>query len=396
MAGISMEEYVNAYYGGTLGISKRYGISKSDDNVDTTGLAEGLNTMFGAKVYNQLNTKSEVFKLLKKEPWTQSGFRALIDRHTTTAGVAESGAFPNTDHPELKEVTLTLKEIVTPWQMSSKAELLSEADDGLGNLAAFMRKENAEAHAYYIDDMLTKSVELDSDGSASGAGAGTAGVNMESLDRVTATLAYMTDPQNPSGGALPAAVDMYGLDISNSTPGASDRGDWFDAGYTHFTDAGTNNALELDDLDTGIAALLENGANYNSLIMLTGYDTYQNLKALMQSTTGAAFRYDLQGAGAANMNGVTGEAGLNFDSRVGAYDGIPIFLSQHVPKDDAARIYLLDMDNLAIRVAAPTTYVDNTNLAIRQVLSREYAFITAGELVAYRRDTSGSIRDLTA
>ena len=28
MAGMSFEEYVNAYYGGTLGISKRYGIVK--------------------------------------------------------------------------------------------------------------------------------------------------------------------------------------------------------------------------------------------------------------------------------------------------------------------------------------------------------------------------------
>ena len=76
MAGMSFEEYVNAYYGGTLGISKRYGISKADDNIDTTGLAEGLNTVFGAKVFNQLNTKSEVFKLLKKEAWTQSGGRS--------------------------------------------------------------------------------------------------------------------------------------------------------------------------------------------------------------------------------------------------------------------------------------------------------------------------------
>jgi hypothetical protein len=52
------------------------------------------------------------------------------------------------------------------------------------------------------------------------------------------------------------------------------------------------------------------------------------------------------------------------------------------------------MDNLAFRVAAPTTYVDNTNLAIRQNLSREYAFITAGELICYRFNTQGSIRDL--
>ena len=382
MAGMSFEEYVNAYYGGTLGISKRYGISKADDNVTTTTLAEGLNTVFGAKVFNQLNTKSEVFKLLKKEAWTQSGFRALTARHATTAGVAEGGAFPETDHPELKEITLTLKEVVTPWQMSSKAEILSESDDGLGNLAAFMRKEQGEAHAFFLDDMLTKSVEANSDGAT---GAGQAGNNMESLDRVTATLAYVTDAQSPSNSQ--DDCDMYGLDISSNA--------FFDAGHTHFTDDGTNNALTLDDLDTMIAALLENGANYNELVILTGYDTYQNLKALMQGTNGA-FKFDLAGAGAANQNGVTGEAGFNFDSRVGAYDGIPIFLSQHVPKDGASRLYMLDMASLAMRVAAPTTYVDNTNLAVRQVLSREYAFITAGELVAYKRSTSGSIRDLTA
>ena len=382
MAGMSFEEYVNAYYGGTLGISKRYGISKADDNITTSGLAEGLNTVFGAKVFNQLNTKSEVFKLLKKEAWTQSGFRALTARHATTAGVAEGGAFPETDHPELKEITLTLKEVVTPWQMSSKAEILSEADDGLGNLAAFMRREQGEAHAFFLDDMLTKSVEADSDGST---GAGQAGNNMESLDRVTATLAYVTDAQSPSNSQ--DDCDMYGIDISSNS--------FFDAGHTHFTDDGSNNALALDDLDTMIAALLENGANYNSLVILTGYDTYQNLKALMQGTNGA-FKFDLAGAAAANQNGVTGEAGFNFDSRVGAYDGIPIFLSQHVPKDGASRLYMLDMDNLALRIAAPTTYVDNTNLAVRQVLSREYAFITAGELVAYKRSTSGSIRDLTA
>jgi hypothetical protein len=40
MAGMSFEEYVNAYYGGTLGISKRYGISKADDNITTSGLSD--------------------------------------------------------------------------------------------------------------------------------------------------------------------------------------------------------------------------------------------------------------------------------------------------------------------------------------------------------------------
>ena len=376
---ITFEEYVKMYYEGEGGLSKRYGIRKDDEFLTST--SGSRNVLFGAKVFSQLNTKSEIFKLLKKEPWTQSGWRTLTGRHSTTAGVAESGAFPATEKPDIAEVTATLKEIVTAWETSSKAEILSEADDGLGNLAAFLRRENGEAHAYYLDSQLTQSVEDNADGST---GAGQAGAHLESLDRVTATLAYVTDAQSPSNSQ--DDCDMYSIDVSSNS--------WWDAGYTHYTDAGTNNALALDDIDTGIATLLNNGLNYSDLILVTGHNTYQDLKGLMTTTTGAAWRYDLKDGGAANMNGVTGEAGLNFDSRVGSYDGVPIFVSQHIQNDGVARIYLLDTSALAMRIAAPTTYIDNTNLAIRQSLSMEYAFLTAGELIAYRRDTSGSIRDL--
>ena len=124
--------------------------------------------------------------------------------------------------------------------------------------------------------------------------------------------------------------------------------------------------------------------------------TIAQQKQLMQTLSGANFRYDLAQGGGGNLNGVAGEKGLNFDSRVGSYDGIPIFISQHVEKDTTSRIHLLDMENLAMRIAAPTTYVDNTNLAIRQQLSREYAFITAGELIVYRFNTQGSVRNLNA
>jgi len=386
MAGMSFEEYVQAYYGGTLGIAKRYGIRKADDTFETTDPTGAFNTMYGAAVFNQLNTKSEVFKLLKKEAWTQSGWRVLTGRHATTKGLAEGAAFGDTDKPDLAEMSATLKEIVTPWEVTTKAELLSEADDGIKGILNFLRTESAEAHAYYIDSQLTTSAETDFDAGGSDFAAGQAGANFESLDRATATLAYASDAQSPLNNQ--AYVDMYSTDISSAS--------WFDAGYTHFTDDGTNDALALSNIDDGISALLENGLDYNNLILLTGYDTYQNLKQLMQATTGAAWNYNLAGAGAGSENGVTGEAGLNFDSRVGAYDGIPIFLSQHMPKDGGSRMYLLDTAGLAMRIAAPTTYVDNQNLAVLQKLSKEFAFVTAGELICYRRNTSGSIRDLTA
>ncbi len=366
---MSFEEYVQAYYGGTLGIAKRYGIQKADDTFETSDPAGAFNTMYGAAVFNQLNTKSEVFKLLKKEAWTQSGWRVLTGRHATTAGLAEGAAFPDTDKPDITEVTATLKEVVSPWEVTTRAELLSEADDGIKGILNFLRTEAAEAHTFFMDQMLLATADT------------AAGNNMESLDRVT-----MSDAAANATLSARADIDMYDIDRSANS--------WADATVSH--NSGSDRALTLAMLDTVIQGALENGVNYSDLILLTGYDTYQDLKALMLSTTNNTFRADLSAAGAANANGVVGEAGLNFDSRVGAYDGIPIFLSQHVVKDTTSRIHLLDMGNLAVRVAAPTTYVDNTNLAVLQKLSKEFAFVTAGELICYRFNTSGSVRDLNA
>ena len=378
-----MEEYVNAYYGGELGISKRYGISKADDLINTGDPTAAFNTVYGAKVYNQLNTKSEVFKLLKKEPWTQSGWRVLTARHGGTAGIAETnseagGALPDTAQPDIQKVEATLAQVATTWEITTKAAMLSEADDGMGNLAAFMRKENSEAHLFGIDQMLLADSET------------AAGNNFESLDRVTISHAANAALNN-------AATDADLWDITNNGIDRSANA-WSDPQVVHNSD--TPRTLKLEYLDTIIRGALEEGVNYSSLILLTGYDTYQDLKQLMASgNTGSAaqatFRYDLKQGGAGSMNGVAGEAGLAFDSRVGSYDGIPIFLSQHViaSADAASRIYLLDMDNLAFRVAAPTTYLENSNVAVTQKASHEHLLMTAGNLIAYKFKTMGSVRD---
>ena len=378
-----MEEYVNAYYGGELGVSKRYGISKADDLINTGDPTAAFNTVYGAKVYNQLNTKSEVFKLLKKEPWTQSGWRVLTARHAGTAGVAETnseagGALPDTAQPDIQKVEADLKQVATTWEITTKAAMLSEADDGMGNLAAFMRKENSEAHLFGIDQMLLADTDT------------VAGNNFESLDRVT-----MSDAAAHALCNDRADADMY--DTSNNGIDRSANA-WADPQVVHNSD--TPRALKLEYIDTIIRGALEEGVNYGSLILLTGYDTYQDLKQLMASgNTGSAaqatFRYDLKQTAAGNLNGVQGEAGLAFDSRVGSYDGIPIFLSQHViaSADAASRIYLLDMDNLAFRVAAPTTYLENSNVAVTQKASHEHLLMTAGNLIAYKFKTMGSVRD---
>ena len=381
-----MEEYINAYYGGTLGIAKRYGIEKADNDFTTTGQADAFNVVYGAKVYNQLNTKSEVAKLLKKEPWTQSGWRVMTTRPVDdggnedfSAGIAEGASFAGIDTtaPTLKEVEATLKEIVTPYEISTKAELLSDADDGLKGLAAFMRKEMGDAHVFGMDQQLLASAEAP------------AGNNLESLDRVTTTDTYCNN-------ALSARTDGDMYNLTKQTEAA-----WMDAGACG-NNSGSDRALTTAELDFMIEGVMTNGANYSDLIMLTGHDTYMNIQQLLTKggDGGAAtiLRYDAAQEGAASQNGVLGQAGLNYDSRVGSYNGIPIFVSQHVTKEGSgtSRIHLLDLPQFALRVAAPTTYVANDNLAVTQSLTKQFALITAMELITYRWNTSGSVRDLNA
>jgi hypothetical protein len=382
---MEMEEYINAYYGGTLGIAKRYGIEKGDNDFTVANQANAFNVVYGAKVYNQLNTKSEVAKLLKKEPWTQSGWRVMTTRPVDdggnadfAAGTAEGGAFGDTTAPTLKEVEATLKEIVTPYEISTKAELLSDADDGLKGLAAFMRKEMGDAHVFGMDQMLLADADT------------VTAANLESLDRVTTTDAYC----NPSGGPLSTRTDGDMYNLTKQTEAA-----WMDAGHTDHND-GSDRPLTTAMLDDMIEGVMTNGANYADLILLTGHDTYMNIQQLLTKggDGGAAtiLRYDAAQEGAASQNGVLGQAGLNYDSRVGSYNGIPIFVSQHVTKDTTSRIHLLDLPQFALRVAAPTTYVANDNLAVTQSLTKQYALITAMELITYRWNTSGSVRDLNA
>jgi len=381
-----MEEYINAYYGGTLGIAKRYGIEKGDKDFSVANNADAFNVVYGAKVWNQLNTKSEVAKLLKKEPWTQSGWRVMTTRPVNDAdaatyalGQGEGAAFGDTSTPTIDTLEATLKEIVTPYEISTKAELLSDADDGLKGLAGFMRKEMSDAHVFGMDAMLLADSDVVTTQSAK---------NLETIDRLT-----LTDAAAHATLSDRADIDMYTMDRSATAIKA-----WMDAADTSHN-SGTNNvALTTALLDQAIEASLSNGVNYSDLIFLTGHDTYMNLQQLLTKggDGGAAtiMRYDQASGPAASINGVMGEAGLNYDSRVGSYNGIPIFVSQHVVKDVTSRIHLLDLPQLALRVAAPTTYVANDNMAITQALTKQYALITAMELINYRFNTHASIRDL--
>ena len=378
----SFEDYVNAYYGGTLGISKRYGIKKSATEL-TTADADYFNVMFGASVFNQLNTRSEVFKLLDKAGWTQSGWRVMYQRHANTAGVAEGDALGTADQPELKEMSATIKEISTRWDTTTRAELLADADDGIKGLAAFLRKENGEAHAFYLDKQLLASVNTSD---AATVAQDDSNNNLESIDKMTTSTAAVAADSDIANHI----EDMYLVDR-----GAAGYTEWMQpAACIQGSTEGTAEALTIDKLDTLIRSSLENGANYQDLFFLTGHDTLYNLKSKLTVLSNSLGQFDIRQQAATALNGASSEGGLNFDTRVGYYDGIPIYVSQHVTKDTASKIYLLDRTAMELRIAAPTTYIASENLVTTNALKKQFAFITAGELIVKRFNTSGKITDL--
>ena len=378
----SFEDYVNAYYGGTLGISKRYGIKKSATEL-TTADADYFNVMFGASVFNQLNTRSEVFKLLDKEGWTQSGWRVMYQRHANTTGIAEGDTLGTADQPELKEMSATIKEVSTRWDTTTRAELLADADDGIKGLAAFLRKENGEAHAFYLDKQLLASVNTSDDATVA---QDDSNDNFESIDKMTTSTAAVAADSDIANHI----EDMYLVDR-----GAAGYTEWMQpAACIQGATEGTAEALTIDKLDTLIRSSLENGANYQDLFFLTGHDTLYNLKSKLTVLSNSLGQFDIRQQAATALNGAASEGGLNFDTRVGYYDGIPIYVSQHVTKDTASKIYLLDKTAMSLRIAAPTTYIASENLVTTNALKKQFAFITAGELIVKRFNTSGKITDL--
>ena len=383
MAGMSFEDYVNAYYKGGLDISKRYGIRKDDL---TTGDAMYFNVMYGASVFNQLNTKSDVFKLFRKEGWTQSGWRTLTARSAAASniGVAEGAGFGTSDVPDLYEMEATIKEIVSPYTVSTRAAILSEADDGVKGLATFLRAQAAEAHSFYIDQHLC----------ADYAAVAVAGsdVNFTPLTRIVSNYAQVSD----RSGTSATEVNVYNLARDNDA-----TRQWADA-YVDGA-SGTNRFLSLDLLDAAIQNAIENGASYDNLILLMGHQQLTELKQLITAgTSNATWRMALEAQAPKGTNGVSSEPGMNLEGRMGYYDSIPIYATQHLATamtnqsggTSMGPILLLDMEHLYMKIAAPTTFLAQEDLANVQALKRNYAFMTAGELICTKFASQGLITDL--
>ena len=156
-------------------------------------------------------------------------------------------------------------------------------------------------------------------------------------------------------------------------------------------------------LDAAIQNAIENGASYDNLLFLMGHQQLTELKQLITNGSGnATWRMALEAQAPKGTNGVQSEPGMNLEGRMGYYDSIPIYATQHLADamtdqsggTSMGPIMLLDMEHLYMKIAAPTTFLAQEDLANVQALKRNYAFMTAGELICTKFASQGLIRDL--
>ena len=158
-------------------------------------------------------------------------------------------------------------------------------------------------------------------------------------------------------------------------------------------------------LDAAIQNAIENGASYDNLLFLMGHQQLTELKQLITNGSGnATWRMALEAQAPKGTNGVQSEPGMNLDGRMGYYDSIPIYATQHLSTaltdqtggsgTGMGPVLLLDMENLYMKIAAPTTFLAQEDLANVQALKRNYAFMTAGEIICTKMPTQGLIRGL--
>jgi len=264
------------------------------------------------------------------------------------------------------ELSTKPKIIAHSFNASEMETFLGTKDDGLGDVMKVMREEMGKHHAEMINKMLLGDVDT------------LAGDNIESIDRVCSSLS------EESGCLTAGDADIYGIDRSDATYS------WADAYVSH--NSGTARTFTIDMLDTALTNLRTKGAIPK--VIITGYDTIERIQQALQ----AQQRFMGREMVVPTYGGIKGIPGTEAGFNVATYQGIPIIPSKDVKQDTISRIYILDTDYLAFKVALPTMYFES-GMSKKDpfginYLGDEGLFRTMGELICARFNVQGKIRDL--
>lgn len=314
-------------------------VAKSSGPV-TTSTTGVYNAVFGAQAWSQLNQEANTFGALAKVPWGRSGFRVKKARSNSlpTAGVAETGAIPNTTVPDYQEISYKPKIAAISFDNTEIQEfLVEEADDDNYASMAQLRYDMAIDHKEDLNVMLNQKMS-----------SGVAGNKFTSLDTVVSS--------STESGADGTKENLYSITRGSNT--------WFNAQVND--GSGTLRVLT-DNLIRTIDQTVQK-AGGKTTYMQTGWDT----QAAISGLYGSQVRYNPLGQAyvKASVNGIQTLEGIGAGIRVITVYGYPLLITKDTVVDSGtgalSRLYLLDTTNdegfdtprLCIKIAKPTQYFE--------------------------------------
>jgi len=395
-----------------------------DGNSAIGGLAPNLtslyNMVYGQKVWSMLNQEINPLSILPKRPYTTSGWRVMTKRPiggsdpafglgTTDWATGDSMDAPNADEiggvdenheldstglrpiaPEYTTLYMSPKTVAHMFDYSELAAEMAKIDDGIGDLRALIREDMGKLHAEVQSKMLVMPLEnYDKTAYAD------IERNYTSLMKIVSSSAEMNainDNHTAMGtstaaGAtdLPQMTTIYGSTLRDLTAGAAANPSFLDSQVDYGSGYAAANVrgLTLTLLNNMIQNLRTAGGT--PTVILTGYDTIQNLGDLLQSQERFLERKEIM----PTHNGVKGVKGREVGFRVATYFDIPLIPAKDMPKTGAAAskisdMLFLDTDHLWLAVMKPTQYfedgINHGNPFGVKVLGNRGLFRTMGEV----------------
>jgi len=397
------EDFLNWWYGGgylasLMGDDIRKANADYEWDSPTSPYATYQEPIFAAKVELWLARASQVYSLLPKttflaegdsSKYVESELNGLV-RVTATSTPFASLAV------ESAPTIVNIEQIkpgyyADPWKINWMSRVESGWQKAMQpNLdPQFVKTFHAQALPNQIDKLLTLDVD-------NAFGAGVVG----SLDLLTiydeASTTYCSAATDP---------DIYLGKSSVVQTRASDTDDTFGCGAGNSATAtvlgsGTSTGarvLKIDYIDDVLADSIKFSKN-KRYIMITGHKTINEMQSLIdpkQRYLNVPMDYQQTLNGVATRKGV--EAGFTVGGLITNGLTVPVFGCDHLAGEDPANIsatvtsqnigniYLIDLDEIELRIAVPVTYLESPPAAMTDIdyFQSRHMFIWAGQLVPH-------------
>lgn len=350
----TIEELQDAAYAGLSDVNKVDAPLVSN----TTGT---FNTVFGAEAWMQLNEKANMWGVLPKKPFQQSGFRIETAYPDTlgNGGRAETASLPDTIKPTFAEAELTIKRIQHTYSDSDIKELRFQSnDDDLG--IAAIRRSVQSFHIKTMNKMLSAD-----------AGTAAAGNNLESVDRVVSNQAEaVADTGNE------ANYDIYGFDRSAVTT--------FDSNVV----AQAGASLAKSDI-RGLLSTIDTASGDQPNVFICNNTVADVIEALYEDQ----IRYSGAARLKVGVNGIQTNAGDDVQLTVSQIAGIPLVRDSDISND---YLYALNTEYIWIEVALPTQNEESAERLLTGVNGTKGVFTTIAELKGVKPTAFGKLTGVAA